>query len=92
MKAETIVIIGKPARERVGNDERDQDRDHEHGGRDENAGALAGRTTAGMIGASQGANSAGLALATKNSTSGPKSSASLSNGLSCGLFGHPMFL
>ena len=42
-------------------------------------------TAAGMSGAIHGSNSAGLALAKKNSSSGPRSSASLSIGLSCGL-------
>ena len=41
-------------------------------------------TAAGMSGAIHGSNSAGLALAKKNSSSGPRSSASLSIGLSCG--------
>ena len=41
-------------------------------------------TAAGMSGAIHGSNSAGLALAKKNKSSGPRSSASLSMGLSCG--------
>ena len=40
-------------------------------------------TAVGMIGERKGWNSAGFALAKKNSTSGPRSSASLRNGLSC---------
>ena len=43
-------------------------------------------SAAGRIGVSQGANSAGLELAKKNSTSGPRSSASLSQGLSVAVF------
>src|SRR5476651_522198 len=41
-------------------------------------------TAVGMIGERNGWNNAGLALAKKNSTRGPRSSASLRSGLSCG--------
>ena len=71
-------------RQRVGDRQRDQHRRDEHGGRGENAGVLAADSSGGRNGASSGANSAGRELATKNSSSGPRSSASLRPGLSCG--------
>ena len=45
-------------------------------------------TASGMIGAISGSNSAGLELAKKNSSSGPRSSASFRSGLSWVFFVH----